>query len=133
MFLSKADKRILSIILLALVISGGITIAALWSLDSDAKNRSATAAAEIISVAPTNWNDSQRKTKYGFRVNYRFQAGGRLVEAVDEKNQFYKPGEQYRVCYNPNDLADSALHSSHEAVCGKGFKNSFESGIDSGI
>ncbi len=120
MYLSKADKRILSIILLSLIISVGITIAALWSLDNDVKKRSANAAAEIVSAAPTNWNDSQRRTKYGFRVNYRFQAGGRLVEAIDEKNQFYQPGEQYRVCYNPNDLADSALHSSHEADCSSG-------------
>ena len=120
MYFSKADKRLLSIISLALVISGMIIIAALLSFDSAAKKRSATATAEIVSAAPTNWNDSQRKTKYGFRVNYRFQVGGRLVEAIDEKNQFYKPGEPYRVCYDPNDLANSKLHSSDEAVCGKG-------------
>lgn len=120
MYLSKADKRLLSIIWLALVISGVIIIVALWSFDSDAKKRSAIAAAEIVSAAPTNWNDSRRSTKYGFRVNYRFQVGRHLVEAVDEKNQFYKPGEQYRVCYNPNDLADSSLHSLQDEDCGSG-------------
>jgi hypothetical protein len=121
MYLSKADKRLLSIILLALVISGVTIIADLFSFDRDAKKRSATAAAEIVSVAPTNWNDSQRKTKYGFRVNYRFQADGYSVEAVDGKNQSYKPGGRYRVCYNPNDLADSSLHSLQDADCGSGF------------
>ena len=120
MYLSRADKLLLSIILLALIISGVIIIAAFLSLNTDAKKRSATAAAEIVSVAPTNWNDSQRKTIYGFRVNYRFQADGHSVEAVDEKNHLYKPSEQYRVCYNPNDLADSALHSSRGADCGSG-------------
>lgn len=117
----RSDKRLLSIILFALAISGVIAIATLRSLNSDAKKRRAIAAAEIISTAPTNWNDARRETKYGFRVNYRFQINGRSVDAVDKKNQFYKPGEQYLICYDPKDAANSKLHSLRDADCGKGF------------
>lgn len=104
---------------LVLGITGVIVLIIIWSIDSGSKQRSATAAAEIVSVAPTSWRES-KKTKNGYRVSYRFTASGQTVAGIDEKNQWYKPDGQYRVCYDPKNPSDSELRSSSGMDCGKG-------------
>ena len=121
MEMSDENKRGLMIgIPLLLVVGGGIILFIIYMLDGGAKTRTAGAPAEIISVAPMTWRDSDKFTKNGFRVNYRFAADGKTISGVHEKNDWYRPGEQYRVCYNPKDPADNALHSSRGSDCGKG-------------
>ena len=121
MEMSDENKRGLMVgIPLVLVISGAIIIFIIYSLDSGAKTRTVSAPAEITSVAPMTWRDSDKLTRNGFRVSYRFAAGGKSVSGVHEKNDWYRPGEQYRVCYDPKNPADNSLHSSRGSDCGKG-------------
>ncbi len=120
MFTTPENKRGLLIgIPLVLVISGIIVLIIVWSLDSGSKQRNATAPAEIVSAVPTSWRDN-KTTKNGFRVSYRFNANGQTVSGVDEKNTAYKAGEQFRVCYDPKNPADSEMRSSGGMDCGKG-------------
>jgi len=121
MEMSDENKRGLLIgVPLMLVISGAIILFIIYTLDDGAKTRTADASAEIVSVAPTTWRDSDKITKNSFRVNYRFTADGKSISGVHEKNDWYKQGEQYRVCYDPKNPADNALHSSRGSDCGKG-------------
>lgn len=77
MEMSDEDKRGLMVgIPLVLVISGAIILFIIYSLDSGAKTRTAGAPAEITSVAPMTWRDSDKLTRNGFRVNYCFAADG---------------------------------------------------------
>jgi len=119
--MSDENKRGLLVgIPLVLVVSGAIVLFIIYSLDSGAKTRTAAAPAEITSAAPMTWRDSDKITRNGFRVNYRFAHDGKSVSGVHEKNDWYRPGEQYRVCYDPKNPADSSLHSSRGSDCGKG-------------
>lgn len=117
--MTAENKRGLLIgIPLILAIFAVLVLGLIWWIDSGGKRRSATAPAEIVSVAPTSWREN-KTTKNGFRVNYRFNADGQTVAGVDEKNTFYKAGEQFRVCYDPKNPADSSLRSSKGMDCGK--------------
>ena len=121
MEMSDENKRGLMVgIPLVLVIGGGIILFIIYMLDSGAKTRTASALAEIMSAAPMTWRDSDKLTRNGFRVYYRFAAGEKSVSGVHEKNDWYRPGEQYRVCYDPKNPTDNALHSSRGSDCGKG-------------
>ncbi len=120
MALSDENKRGLLIgIPLLLVIGGGLIAFVVWLVISGSKVRSAAAPAEVESVEPTSWSDASKFTKNGFRVKYRFNANGQFVSGVHEKNDWYKPGEQYRVCYDPKNPADNELRSSRGRDCGK--------------
>ncbi len=120
MAISDEDKRGLLIgIPLVLVIGGGLIAFVVGGALHDSKTRSATATAEIVSAAPTSWRDASKITKNGFRVNYRFNANGRSVSGVHEKNDWYQPSEQYRVCYDPKNPADNELRSPRGWDCGK--------------
>lgn len=120
MAISDENKRS-ALIGVTVVIGVGLILLGFvaWLTLSYSKMRSATAPAEIVSVAPTSWSDASRTTKNGFRVNYRFNANGQTVSGVHEKNDWYKPGEQYRVCYDPKNPADNELRSPRGWACGK--------------
>ncbi len=122
MEMSDETKRGLLVgIPLVLLVSGAIIIFIIYMLvDGGAKTRTTGAPAEITNGAPMTWRDSDKLTRNGFRVSYRFAASGKTVSGTHEKNDWYQPGEQYRVCYDPKNPADNALHSSRGSDCGKG-------------
>lgn len=103
---------------LALGITAMLILGVIWWIDNEAGSRAATAPAEIVSASPTSWSEN-KTTKNGFRVSYRFDADGKTVTGVHEKNSWYKAGEQYRVCYNPKNPSDSELRSASGVDCGK--------------
>jgi hypothetical protein len=106
---------------LVLIIGAVIIIGVVFFVDTNSKQRTSTAQAEVVSAVPISWVES-RKTKYGYRVEYRFRsANGQTVSSVDQKNTLYEPGFKFRVCYDPNNPSDSDLrHPSRGSDCGKG-------------
>ena len=102
-------------------LSALVVLAVIWFIDRDGARRSATAPAEVVESAPQSWREG-RTNKSGYRVLYRFQAAGRTYEGLDERNGWYKPeaAGQLRVCYDPDNPADSDLRSSTGVACGKG-------------
>lgn len=103
---------------LVLGIGAVLILSVIWWIDNSNGQRIATAPAEIVSATPTSWSEN-KTTKNGFRVSYRFDASGKSVTGVHEKNSWYKAGEPYRVCYNPKHPSDSELRSASGMDCGK--------------
>ena len=115
--LNIPKKPILPGLILAFVIITVLGLIMIWWLDSEFKRRSATAPAEILSIVPTKWHDGRRRNE-GFQINYRFQVNGQKFLDF-ERTTNYTENDQYRVCYNPDDIADRKLHTAKGADCGK--------------
>ncbi len=120
MDLDSENKRGLMVgIPLVLIITAILVVGVIYFVDMSGKKFTATAPAEIVSAEPTSWNE-QKTTKSGFRVSYRYTVNGKTISGVDEKNTAYKPGEQFRVCYDPKNPSYRQLRSSGGKDCGKG-------------
>lgn len=114
-------KQLLIGIPLALIIVGALIIGIIWWSDNGAKRRTATAQPEITAAEPQTWRGTKNRTEHGFRVSYNFTTeAGQTIQATDDRNTFYKPGTQYRVCYDPKNPSNSSLHTATGSECGKG-------------
>jgi cytoskeletal protein RodZ len=117
----SSKKQLLIGLPLVLIIFAVLIIGIIWWTDNGAKRRTAAAQPEITSAEPQSWRNSKNRTENGFRVRYHFKTeAGQTVEATEERNKSYQPGTQYRVCYDPKNPSDSALHTATGSECGKG-------------
>ena len=114
-------KQLLIGIPLVLIIFAVILIGLIWFMDNGAKQRTATAQPEITAAEPQTWRGAKNRTEHGYRVSYHFTTEtGQSIQATEERNTSYKTGTQYRVCYDPKNPSDSALHTATGNDCGKG-------------
>ena len=117
----STGKQLLIGIPLVLIIFAVILIGLIWFMDNGAKQRTATAQPEITASEPQSWRGTKNRTEHGYRVSYKFTTEtGQTIQATDDRNTSYKPGTQYRVCYDPKTPSDSSLYTATGSDCGKG-------------
>lgn len=117
-----AISRQAMIVVLAVVL---LTAAGAWwgmrGLAADLARRTGVATPEV-QYTDVRWHEEdaggRMQEHRGYDVRYAFTAEGARMTGARTRDQAFRPGEAYVVCYNPDDPADHGFYRASAVTCG---------------
>lgn len=117
--MTKSNKQFLAVLGIVLGITGVIVGFVLWDNGRTSERLSAESDAIGFVATPTEWYDSiEEEHMSGHTLTFSYlDANSKAYTRTMEQVTWYKPGTDYKVCYNPADPEDWKLYpATHE--CG---------------